>query len=483
MINFRVIGYYLGILSVLESMVIFLAGLISFFYHDGDASLIIASAFLAGFIGFFLWAVFMNCEKRVEKREGYLLITLCWFFSSLLGSLPFYHTGSAPSFTDAFFEAVSGYTTTGITAISNVELLSHGILFWRSMMQWIGGIGIIVLTLSLIPLFGIGGMNLFMLDVSGQPVDKLHPRFKETVKRLLFIYLSITSILAILLIIGHMPVFDSICHALTTISTGGFSTKEANIAFYDSAYIHYVLIIFMIIAGAGFSITYFALHFNFKRLWKEEEFRAYLTFIGFFTIVVFLILFTTSQENTVEESLRKALFQVSSIISTTGFITSNYLQWASSGVAVIMLMMLLGSCSSSAGGGIKVIRIVILIKNGINEMKRLIHPNAIIPIRIENEGVKLDVITNVLAFISVYILVLVFGIIVISLLGYDMETSIGAVLASIGNIGPGIGQVGPFSDYSQFSIAGKWFLSFLMILGRLELMTMLVLFSPVFWRK
>lgn len=483
MINYKVIGYYLGIVSVLESFAIFLAGLVSFLYKDGDASMIVASSFLVGFVGFFLWAICMNAEKEIDKREGYLIIIAGWILCSILGAIPYILTDSITSFTNAFFESVSGFTTTGITTVRNIEVLSHGILFWRSMTQWLGGIGIIVLILLVIPLFGIGGINLFMNDVSGQPVDKLHPRFKQTLKRLLIIYLSITSLLTVLLMLGQIPFFDSVCHALTTVSTGGFSIKGSNIAYYHSVYIEYVLTLFMIIAGAGFSITYFALRFRFKRLWKEEEFRAYLTFITFFTLVIFIILFAKSIGNTVEESFREALFQVSSIVSTTGYVAHNYLQWTPSAVAVIILMMLLGSCSSSAGGGIKVIRIVILIKNGINELKRLIHPNAIIPVRIENESVKLDVITNVLAFISIYILMLVFGIIIICFLGYDLETSVGAVLASIGNIGPGIGKVGPFTDYSQFSIIGKWFLSFLMIFGRLELMAVLVIFSPGFWRK
>jgi trk system potassium uptake protein len=483
MINFKVVSYFQGILLVIESLVIFLAGIVSFIYHDGDTTLIIASSFLTGFVGFFLWALFMDCDKKIGKREGYLVVALSWITCSLFGALPFYLTGKIPYFTDAFFESVSGFTTTGMTVVPNVELLSHGLLFWRSLTQWLGGIGFIVLTLSVMPLLGISGMNLFMLDITGQPIDKLHSRFKESVKKILFIYVIITLVLAILLIIGEMPVFDSICHSFSTISTGGFSTKQNNIGFYESPYIQYVLIVFMIIAGANFSLSYLVSRMNFRKIWQDEEFRAYLTFIAFFVVVMSIILITSISTQPVEKSIRDSVFQVVSVISTTGYVTTNYLQWAPSAIVVIVLMMLLGASSSSTGGGTKVIRIVILIKNGVNEFRRLIHPNAIIPVRIEGEGIKPDIITNVLVFISLYIFLMIFGILVISFLGYDMNTSIGTVLASIGNIGPGIGNAGPFTNFSEFSIFGKWFLSLLMIFGRLELISVIVLFTPTFWRR
>lgn len=483
MINFRVISYFQGIILVFESLVIFLAGLVSFLYKENDAALIISSSFIIGFLGIFLWAIFMNCDKSIGKKEGYLIVALCWITCSLFGTIPYYFTIETMSFTDAFFESTSGFTTTGATTIRNIEMLPHGILFWRSMTQWLGGIGIIILSISVMPLLGVGGMNLQMLDITGQPVDKLHPRLIVTVKRLMVIYTSITLLLAILLIIGKMPVFDSICHAFTTVSTGGFSTKQANIAFYNSAYIQYVLIIFMIIAGSSFMLSYYAMHLDFKKIWGDEEFRAYISFITFFTIVLCIIQFSSLQSQFNEKTFRDALFQVSSIISTTGFVTTNFLIWPQSAIAAIALMMLLGSSSYSAGGGIKVVRILVLLKNGVNELKRLIHPNAIIPLRIDRDSVRTDVITNVLAFISIYILILVFGVITITFLSYDFETAVGSVLATVGNVGPGIGDFGPFSNYSQFNVAGKWFLSFLMILGRLELLTIIVIISPAFWRK
>jgi trk system potassium uptake protein TrkH len=483
MINFKVIAYFLGILLVIESVLMLVAAIISYFWGDSDTLYIVVSSFLTGFTGFFLWAVFMTGEKTVGKKEGYLIVTLCWVVCSVFGALPYTLSNAIPSFTDAFFESVSGFTTTGATVLYNFETLSHGLLFWRSLTQWSGGIGIIVLSLVILPLLGIGGMQLFLTDVSGVASEKLHPRIKETAKRLLIAYLILTALLALLLALGGMPFFDSVCHSFATVSTGGFSTKQNGIAFYDSAYIQYVIIIFMIIAGANFSLSYFAMRFRFRQIWRNEEFRAYLIFITLFSILVAAILIINSNGVGYEKTFRDALFQVVSIISTTGFASADYLKWAPSVLVILIMLMFLGASSASTGGGIKIVRILILIKNGLSEFRRLIHPHAIIPARIDKESIKPDIITNVLAFVSVYILITVIGVIVISFMGYDLDTSIGTVITSLSNIGHGFGQMGPFDNYSQFSPAGKWFLSFLMIVGRLELFTVLIIFSPAFWRR
>jgi trk system potassium uptake protein TrkH len=351
------------------------------------------------------------------------------------------------------------------------------------MTQWLGGMGIIVLSIVVLPILGIGGMQLFIAEVPGPTPDKLHPRIKETAKRLWAVYLIITLLEVVLLLAGKMPLFDAVCHSFTTLATGGYSTKQASIAFYTSPYIQYVVIFFMIIAGINFSLSYFAMHLRFKRIWKNEEFRSYLTFIAIFTTIVTLILMDSFKGDRFEKLFRDALFQVVSIMTTTGFATTDYLTWRSSAIVLLLVLMFFGGSAGSTGGSIKIIRVVLMLKNGFQELKKLIHPNAIVPVRIDNEAVNQATITNVLAFISVYILITVIGTIVVSLLGYDIETSMGAVAATLGNIGPGIGEVGPMFNYAHFNVFGKWFLSFLMLIGRLELFTVLVLFTPAFWKR
>jgi trk system potassium uptake protein TrkH len=483
MINYKVVAYFLGILLVIESVLMFVAAMVSYLSGDRDTVYIVVSSFLTGFTGFFLWAVFMTSDKTMGKREGYLIVTLCWIVCSVFGALPYTFSDAIPSYTNAFFESVSGFTTTGATVLYDPESLSHGLLFWRSLTQWVGGIGIIVLSLVILPLLGIGGMKLFLADVSGLTSEKLHPRIRETAKRLIIVYLIITIALILLLMVGGMPFFDSVCHSFGTVSTGGFSTKQTSISFYHSAYIEYVIIIFMIIAGANFSLSYFAMRFRFRQIFRNEEFRAYLIFIALFSILVAAILFVNSNGLCFEKTFREAFFQVVSMISTTGYASVDYLKWVPSALVILVMLMFLGASSASTGGGLKIVRILILMKNSLSEFRRLIHPNAIIPVRIDRESIKPDIITNVLAFVSVYILVIVFGVIVLSMMGYDMDTSIGMVITSVSNIGHGFGQMGPFDNYSQFSAGGKWFLSFLMIVGRLELFTVLILFSPAFWRR
>ncbi|MBA7533234.1 Trk system potassium uptake protein TrkH [subsurface metagenome] len=483
MINFRVVAFILGVLLILEGAFMFLAAPVSILYGDNDALYIFLSSFFTAFAGFLLWATFRKCNKNVGKREGYIIVSIGWVLFSLFGSIPFVITGTIPSYTDAFFETISGFTTTGASILNDIESLSHGLLFWRSMTQWLGGMGIIVLSLVILPILGIGGMQLFIAEVPGPTPDKLHPRIKETAKRLWGVYFIITTGEVILLLLGGMPLFDAVCHSFTTLATGGYSTKQAGIAFYSSPYIHYVITFFMIVAGINFALSYFALHLKFRSIWKNEEFRAFLSFIGLFTLLVTLILIFTNQGQSIEKSFRDALFQVVSVITTTGYATADYMRWMPSAIVLLLVLMFFGGSSGSTGGSIKIVRVVLLLKNGLLELKRLIHPNAIVPVRLNREAVKPEIITNVLAFISVYILITVIGVIVVAFMGYDLSTSIGAVAATLGNIGPGIGDVGPAFNYAHFNDFGKWFLSFLMLIGRLELFTVLVLFTPTFWKK
>ena len=482
MINTRIIIKLLGFLLIIEGLFMFITVPVALIYGEKDGF----DFFLAGLITILVGAVsyFLNrnAEKTISKRDGYIIVSLAWILFSLFGSLPYIFTGAIPSYTDAFFETISGFTTTGASILNDIESLSHGLLFWRSLTQWLGGMGIIVLSLAVLPLLGIGGMQLFIAEVPGPTPDKLHPRVKETAKRLWYIYIVFTLSETILLWLGDMNLFDALNHAFTTMATGGYSTKQASIAHWDSPYIHYVVTFFMFLAGTNFALSYFAFHLRFKKVTQNEEFKYYLSFVLVFTLVIAIIMHLTTSFG-VEQSIRDSLFQVVSIMTTTGFVTADYLTWVPILGMLILLLMFFGGSAGSTGGGVKIVRVVLLFKNSALELKRLIHPNAVLPVRLNKTSVDPQIITNVLAFVSFYLLLTVGSMVIMSALGYDMPTSIGAVAASLGNIGPGLGDVGPMNNYSDIPILGKWFLSFLMLVGRLELFTVIVLFSPEFWRK
>lgn len=360
--------------------------------------------------------------------------------------------------------------------------MPHGLLLWRSLTQWLGGMGIIVLSLAVLPILGIGGMQLFVAEVPGPKKEKLHPRVKETAKRLWVIYLAFTIAETLLLMIGGMSFFDALNHSFTTMATGGYSTKQASIAHFDSPFIHYVITSFMFLAGTNFVLSYFALHLRLDKLWKNEEFRFYSGFVIFFTIIITIGLYIGGNYK-LEPAFRNAVFQVVSIITTTGYVTADYLAWAPSLTVIIFILMFIGGSAGSTGGGVKVMRVLMVLKNSYIELKRMVNPHAVIPVRFNNHVVAPQIVSNVLAFIMIYILITLFSVGIIAAMGYDLDTSFGAVAASIGNIGPGLGQVGPVENYAHFPVAGKWYLSFLMLLGRLELFTVLILFAPAFWRK
>lgn len=459
-----------------------LAAPVSFFYGDNDAGIILLSACLTTAVGLLLFLANRSSGKGIGKREGYLIVTFGWVAFSLFGAMPFYLSNSIPSFTDAFFETMSGFTTTGASVLNDIEALSHGMLFWRSLTQWLGGMGIIVLSLAILPILGIGGMQLFIAEVPGPTPDKIHPRVKETAKRLWGIYVVYTLAEILLLKIGGMSFFDAVNHALTTMATGGYSTRQASIGAYDSAFIQYVIIFFMFVAGVNFTLSYFAMHMKFKKVWRNEEFRFYCGIILVFTAIITIRLVLQGDIG-LEKSFRDALFQVVSLITTTGFATADYLLWQPFIIVLLFVLMFFGGSAGSTGGGMKIIRIALLLKNSFLELKRLIHPNAIIPVRFDNTAVNPQIITNILAFAAFYLLTFVVSTIVMSAMHYDLESSMGAVAATLGNIGPGIGTVGPADNFAHVPAFGKWFLSFLMMIGRLEIFTVLVLFSPSFWKK
>ncbi|MCB9258625.1 MAG: TrkH family potassium uptake protein [Ignavibacteriales bacterium] len=482
MVKKEVIFNFVGFLLILEGIFMFLGIPFSIYYQDNDIYVLLFTGLFTSLFGLVLFLISKNKDKDIRKREGYIVVSIGWIVTSLFGALPFVIHGSIPSYTDAFFETMSGFTTTGASILNDIEALPHGLLFWRSVTQWLGGMGMIVLSLAILPILGIGGMQLFVAEVPGPTKDKLHPRVRETAVRLWGIYVLLTFVEVLLLVIGGMTLFDAVCHSFTTMATGGFSTKQASIAYYQSPFIHYVIIFFMFAAGVNFTLHYHLLHGRFENLKKNEEFKFYLTVILFWTFFIAVILYLTNY-GSAEQSFRDSLFQVVSIITTTGFVTADYEIWGTLLLLIFFLFLFSGSCAGSTGGGIKIVRHLLLFKNSFLELRRLIHPRAVIPVRYNGHSVPQDIISNILAFFLFYIFIFIMGSLVMAALGLDFMTAIGSVATSLGNVGPAIGSVGPTDNFANIPTLGKWFLSFFMLLGRLELFTILVIFSPAFWKS
>lgn len=441
---------------------------------------------ISGLLTLGLGIVFFFNNKRLDqnsigKREGYIIVSMTWVSISIFGALPYMLSGVTKDYSDAFFETMSGFTTTGASVFTDIESLPKGILFWRALTHWIGGMGIIVLSLAVLPVLGIGGMQLFDAEVPGVTPDKLHPRIASTAKNLWGIYVLLTFVLTGLLMLGGLDLFDSLSHSFATMATGGFSTKNDSVASF-SPYLQYVIIVFMFLAGVNFSLHFFALKGRFRKVIENEELRQYVYLILTASAVISIGLIANLDIDK-EKALRDSLFQVVSIVTTTGFISHDYLSWPSYIWLLIFLLMFTGGCAGSTGGGIKIVRIVLLFKNSKLELKRLIHPQALIPVRLNRKSISQGIIFNVLAFFLLYIVIFAFGSLIMSIIGLDFESSIGSVAACLGNIGPGLGSVGPVLNYGLVPDIGKWLLSFLMLLGRLELFTVLILFSSAFWNR
>ena len=421
-------------------------------------------------------------ERQLTRRDGYVLVSFAWVAFSLFGMLPFYIGRYIPDIANAFFETMSGFSSTGATILDDIESLPHGILFWRSMTQWIGGLGIIMFTIAVLPIFGVSGLQVFAAEASGPTHDKVHPRIGITAKWIWSIYAGITALLVGLLMLGGMDWFDSICHAFATTGTGGFSTKQASVAYYNSPYIEYVISIFMFISGINFTLLLLFVNRKFKKFISNAELKFYFGSVVLFTAVIAIVLYYTSPMG-MEESFRKSLFQVISLHTSTGFATDDYMQWTPVLWGLLTIIMLMGACAGSTTGGLKCIRMVILTKVSRNEFKHILHPNAILPVRINKQVISPSIVSTVLAFCFIYIAIIVIGTLLMMAMGVGAEESMGCVISSIGNMGPGLGETGPAYSWNALPDAAKWLLSFLMLLGRLELFTVLLLFTPDFWKR
>lgn len=483
LLNRQFVLYVTGLMLLVESGFMVLSGIVAYIYKEYDLPAHFISSTITFLAGLILSLTNRKFPRDVGKRDGYVVVASVWIVFSLFGTLPFFISGAIPTFTDSFFETMSGFSTTGSTILTNIETLPHGLLFWRSLTQWLGGMGIIIFSMAILPILGLGAMQLYVAEMPGPMPDKLHPRIHETAKRLWGIYVAFTVVQAILLTIGDMPVFDSICHSLTTMATGGFSTKQDSISYFNSPYIQYIMILFMFIGGMNFALSYHLFRGRFKKVSQNEELRFYFWFSLILGLIIGGIIYFNNTVSSPEEAVRHGIFQTISILTTTGYYSADYQLWIPSIGVILFMLMFIGGSAGSTSGGVTIVRIVLLLKNSINELKRLSHPNAIIPVRFNGKSVSQQVITNVLAFIVIYILLIAISTVIMSTMGYDLETSVGAVAASLGNVGPGMGIFGPTASYASLSDAGKWFLSFLMLMGRLELFTIILLFTPSFWRN
>ena len=494
-LSHKVIIYIIGVLLLFNGGLMLLATIASWLMKDTVTFEMTVSAFVVMILGGFMMLISRNHEPQIHKREGYLIVTLGWVMMTLTGMIPYILTNTIEDLPSVFFETMSGYTATGSTILTDIESLPAGILFWRSMTHWIGGMGIIVLAIAILPLLGIGGMQLFTAEAPGPNSDKLHPRITDTAKRLWLIYVTLTIVETLLLYLAGMSIFDALNHAMSTMASGGFSTKNISLAHWNHLpWVHYIIMVFMFLAGSNFVLSYFAFTGKIKKVFQDDEFLTFAKFIFFFSMIVFAILISQVDLTNgsfdhpqvwgkTESSLRHSFFQVLAIVTTTGFVTADYTAWSPFMTIFFFGLMFLGGSAGSTSGGIKVVRHLLMIKSGFLEFKRALHPNAIIQSRYNGKVVSKEIIGNILGFFILYMISFIIGSLVFGFMGLDFENAVGVAASSLGNVGPAIGDFGPASNYSQLPAVGKYWSSFLMLMGRLELFTVLILFTPFFWMK
>ena len=478
--NYKMISYYIGRILLVEGILLIFPAIGALIY--GDDTLIAFAVTIASLAVTGLIAVKQKPQKtNIYAKEGYVIVALSWILMSLFGALPFFVSGHIPNFIDAFFETVSGFTTTGSTILTNVEALPKSLLFWRSFTHWIGGMGILVFMIAIMPKTESNSMHVMRAEVPGPTVGKLVSKLRATARILYGIYCVLTIVQIILLVIGGMPVFDSILNSFASAGTGGFAILGNSIEGYNSLYSEIVLGVFMLIFGVNFNLYYLILIKHGKQALKSEELRWYIGIIVVSVVVIALSLINADHD--AGYSFRHSFFQVASIITTTGFATVDFDKWPELSKAILVLLMFVGACSGSTGGGMKVSRILILIKSGFREIKKAINPRSIETVKVDKRSVDEPVVKSVSVFFATYMTVLAVSIFILSLNGKDLVTTSSAVIACMGNIGPGLGEVGPYGNFADFSVLSKLVLCFDMLAGRLELIPMLMIFSPYAWSR
>jgi len=472
----------LGIVIIIVSLFMFLSAGISLYYKEKDFFPFIYSFFITFASGYILY-FFTKGENRedIRHREGFFIVTLSWITVAMYGSLPYMFVGTFDTFTDAYFESMAGFTTTGASVMEEIENNPKGILFWRSLTQWLGGMGIVVFSLAILPMFG-KGIQLFKAEVPEITVEKLRPRLVDTAKSLWYIYTTLTVLAAIFYILGGMSIYDGICHAFTTLATGGFSTKNTSIAYFNSTYIDIVCIIFMFLAGINYTLYFFAFKGDFKKFFKSEEFRFYIIVT---TIAVLLITFNIWKKDykSVFDAFRYALFQVVSIMTTTGYATADYEKWSFFAQMAIITLMLFGGMIGSTGGGIKQVRVLLMFRQAYRELYQLIHPRAVTVLKLDDKPMHKEILGSVWGFLFLFIMISISATLIMGLIGEDLITSLSTVISALCNVGPALGKAGPVENYASLHTLAKWVLIFCMLVGRLEIYTVIILLVPHFWRK
>ncbi len=480
-INKRLLVYITGIVLMTEAVFMLSCIPVSLIYGGKDLAAFLFSALITGGIGlFFFFSVRKNVRKEPSIRDAFIFTSLTWILISVFGALPYIFSGSLPGFIDAYFEAVSGFTTTGSSVYTDIEIQPRGIIYWRSLTHWMGGIGVIVMVIVILPTLKAGGVHLYSAETTRANFGDLRPRIIDTIKSFGIVYLVLTFSEVILLLFGGMPLYDSLCHSYGTIATGGFGTKNASIGGY-SPYIQYVVAIFMFLAATNFTLHFLIGKGRFKDVFRNEEFRTYLAIVSGFTLVITFILLPTGR--TIEQAFRDSFFQVASIVSCTGFATSDYLLWPAAGWFLIFLAMFSGGSAGSTSGGIKVVRHLLMFKNMAVNIRSLLHPKVIYAVKYQGNVLSGDHLRSVIAFYFWYLVIFFASSLLMMAIGVDFFSSIGGVATTMGGIGPGLGTVGPAGNFHHIPDLGKILLTFTMIIGRLELYSFLVLFSPAFWRS
>ena len=479
----KIITRFVAILIFVLGISMVLPLLVSLIYNDGSTRALLFSTLISSSLGFIFFLLTREKESpQLNHRDGIAIVTLGWIVAGVFGTLPYLFSGWIPDFTNAYFESLSGFTTTGASIVNDIEALPEGLLFWRSQTQWLGGMGIIVLSIAILPFLGVGGMQLYKAEIPSPVVDKLKPRISETAKTLWKVYLLLTVLQIILLFVGGMSFFDSVCHTFCTMPTGGFSTWNGSIAHLNSTYIDGIIIFFMLIAGINFSLHYKLIKGNFQIFGKDPECRIFLLLIAVLTTIVMLNIYG-SVYSSLSGAFRYAAFQVSSIITTTGFVTADYDTWPSLSKHILVFCMFLGAMAGSTGGGIKIMRVKLLVRHSYQEIFHLVHPHAVTTVKLGGKPVPAHILNSIWGFFILYLGLFIISTLIMASLGLDFVSALASVAASIGNVGPGLGIVGPVQNYLSVPTAGKWILIFCMLLGRLEIYTVIAMLVPEYWRK
>jgi trk system potassium uptake protein TrkH len=481
--NLRLVAYLISVLIFYLGLSMVIPLFVSFCYNDGSAGAIFFSLLIACMVG---GGIFLGTRGHqnyyLSHRDGAAIVTLGWMAAVLTATLPYLLSGAIPSFTDAYFECMSGFTTTGASILKNIEQVPPAILFWRAQTQWLGGMGIIVLSIAILPFLGIGGMELYKAETPSPVVDKLTPRISDTAKALWKIYVLMTAVQILLLMSGGMNLYDSICHTFATMSTGGFSPKNASVGHYQSVYFDIIIILFMFLAGVNFSLYYKLATGNVRHFFRDPELRSYFAITLAFTLLITIDIYGPLYQH-IRDAFRYAAFQVVSIITTTGFVTADYEKWPPLSQQILFICMFLGSMAGSTGGAVKTVRLILLTKHCYLEILRIIHPHATTVVKLGKTPVPQSIMRSIWGFFMLYVGIYFAGTTALTALNLDLISAASGMATCLGNVGPGLGTLGPMDNFSGVHMVGKWVLIFAMLLGRLEIYTIIVLLMPAFWRK